>query len=77
MTTSTETRSAVLGVLADVGIEVDALTDATRFRDELDVDSTELVEISVALERALGIAISSAEFAKIETVGDLIRLIDS
>jgi acyl carrier protein len=77
MTTPTEARSAVLAVLADVGLEVGSLTDDTRFRDELDVDSTELVEISVAVERKLGVIISSEDFVKVYTVGDLVRLVNS
>jgi len=77
MTTPTEVRSAVLAVLADIGLEVDSLTDDTRFRDELDVDSTELVEISVAVERKLGVTISSSDFVELDTVGDLVRLVSS
>jgi len=77
MTTPTEVRSAVLAVLADIGLEVGSLTDDTRFRDELDVDSTELVEISVAVERRLGVTISSSDFVELDTVGDLVRLVSS
>ena len=47
----------------------DSITDATRFREDLDADSLDLYELVMELEDTYGIAMSEEESAKIDTVG--------
>jgi len=68
------TRDEVLGRIREhlaTELEVDpaAITDATRFREDLEADSLDLVELTVELEDTYGIRIPDEEAAKILTVG--------
>ena len=52
-------------------LEVDPsiIVDATRFKEDLEADSLDLVELTVELEDTYGIRIPDEEAAKILTVG--------
>ena len=68
------TRDEVLGRIREhlaTELEVDpaAITDATRFREDLEADSLDLVELTVELEDTYAIRIPDEEAAKILTVG--------
>jgi len=57
--------------------ELDAavITDATRFKEDLDADSLDLYELLMELEDSYGIAVSREEAAKITTVGDAVDFV--
>ena len=68
------TREDVLGRIRDhlaTELEVDPaiITDGTRFKEDLEADSLDLVELTVELEDTYGIRIPDEEAAKIVTVG--------
>ena len=52
-------------------LEIDSarIEEATRFREDLEADSLDLVELTVELEDTYGIRIPDDEAAKIRTVG--------
>jgi acyl carrier protein len=54
---------------AELEVAPDQITDATRFRDDLDADSLDLYELVMELEDTYGVAMSEDEAIKIETVG--------
>ncbi len=54
---------------AELEVPAGEITDATRFRDDLDADSLDLYELVMELEDTYGIAMSEDEAARIETVG--------
>jgi acyl carrier protein len=56
-------------------VDRDQVTSATRFREDLDVDSLDLVEATLALEDALGIKIPEEEMEDVETVGQAVELV--
>lgn len=70
-------RGQLVEVLRGLGFEPAELSDDARFREDLAIDSTELVEISVAVERSLLVSIDSETLWSLKTVGDLARLVDS
>ncbi|MGI8846183.1 MAG: acyl carrier protein [Thermoleophilaceae bacterium] len=49
--------------------EAAAITDSTRFKEDLEADSLDLVELTVELEDIYGIRIPDDEAARILTVG--------
>ena len=53
---------------AELDVPADEITDATRFRDDLDADSLDLYELVMELEDTYGITVSEEEAAGIETV---------
>jgi len=54
---------------AELEVEASVITDATRFREDLEADSLDLVELTVELEDTYGIRIPDEEAARILTVG--------
>jgi acyl carrier protein len=70
-------RDELLGVLQGLGFQSAELTEQARFREDLAIDSTELVEISVAVERTMLVSIDSTALWSLKTVGDLMELVDS
>ena len=58
-------------------LEVDpgAITEATRFREDLDADSLDLYTLVQELEDSYGIRISDEQAAKILTVGQTVDFV--
>jgi acyl carrier protein len=56
-------------------VERDQVTMTTRFREDLDVDSLDLVEATLALEDALGVQIPEEEMEDVKTVGQAVDLV--
>ena len=56
-------------------VDRDEVKPETRFREDLDVDSLDLVEATLALEDALGIKIPEEEMEDVETVGQAVELV--
>jgi acyl carrier protein len=58
-------------------LEVDAakISEATRFKQDLDADSLDLYELVMELEDRYGISVSEEQAARIETVGDAVAFV--
>ncbi len=69
-------REEVVTVLREIGFRDDELTDDTVLAADLGIDSTELVEIVVALEQHFGIRIDMDEEGAFKTFGDLVACAD-
>lgn len=52
------------------------ITSESRFADDLDADSIDLIEVVNAAEAELGVRIEEEQLYDIETVGDLVAIID-
>lgn len=68
------TRGDVLELIrrhlaTELEVEPDRIDDGTRFREDLEADSLDLLELTVELEDTYGIRIPDEEAAKILTVG--------
>ena len=72
-----EVREAVLSTFGNLEFEAGEINDATRIREDLAVDSTELAEIAIALEKTLGVVIDDGKFAQLETFGEVVAYIAS
>ena len=53
----------------------DRITDATRFREDLDADSLDLYELVMELEDTYGVSMSEEEAERIKTVGDAVDFV--
>ena len=60
------------------GVEADSITMDTSFADDLNADSVDIVDLSMALEEEFGIEeLGEDEASSISTVGDLVRFLQS
>ncbi len=60
-----------------LGVEPDRVTPDARFREDLEADSLDLVELIMAFEDEFGGEISDEEAQKITTVGEAINYIET
>lgn len=70
-------RTELLCAMKDLAIETDHITSETRLREDLEMDSTELVELAVALEKRLSLEIDDAILGKLSTFGEVEQFLDS
>ncbi|HVL93358.1 MAG TPA: acyl carrier protein [Acidimicrobiales bacterium] len=73
-------RSEIRAVLAEaatevLGVEPDAVVEEANFKDDLDADSLDLVELVMALEERLDITIGEDELGAIKTVGEAVDVV--
>ncbi len=57
-----------------LGCDADALTDVTRFSEDLKADSLDVIELTMSLEEEFGVQVSDDEMAGFRTFGDVVRL---
>jgi len=66
------TRGIIVELL---GVDSDKVTMEANFREDLEADSLDLVELIMAFEEEFGGEISDEEAQKITTVGEAVRYI--
>ncbi len=67
---------AVRAIIVDqLGVDEDSVTMEANFRDDLDADSLDLVELIMAFEEQFGGEISDEEAQKITTVGEAVAFL--
>ncbi len=66
-----------INVLSELHIDTLGATIKTRLKEDLDMDSTELIEMAVALEKHFSIPIDDTAFLRLSTLGDIIQYIES
>ena len=69
-----EIRSTLLNCLTDVAPEVadEEIEDDMDLRDELDLDSMDILRWVQVIHKALGVEIPEEDYGKIATLGDAI-----
>lgn len=73
-----DTFDQVKGIIVELlGVEEEKVTMDAKFREDLEADSLDLVELIMAFEDQFGGDISDEEAQKIETVGDAVTYIEN
>jgi acyl carrier protein len=72
--TYTEIKAVIIDLL---GADESKITMEARFREDLEADSLDLVELIMAFEDKFGAEISDEDAQKITTVGEAVNYIDS
>jgi len=72
--TYTEIKAVIVDLL---GADESKITMEARFREDLEADSLDLVELIMAFEDKFGAEISDEDAQKITTVGEAVNYIDS
>ena len=73
-------KEDVFATLREVAVEVlgvtaDQVVEGASFKDDLDADSLDLVELVMALEERLDITVPEEDLEDIGTVGDALTLL--
>jgi acyl carrier protein len=73
----TETYDEIKAIIVDIlGVDEDKVTIEARFREDLEADSLDLVELIMAFEDHFGGEISDEDAQKISTVGEAVSYVD-
>ncbi len=73
-----DTFSDIKKIIVDLlGVDESKVTMEARFREDLEADSLDLVELIMAFEDKFGAEISDEAAQKITTVGEAVNYIDS
>jgi len=73
-----ETKDKIKDVLANLlKVKIEELKDGAALIDSIGVDSTEMVESVIALEKAFGVKLSPKEITKNSTINDIAGNIES
>ncbi|WP_017471855.1 acyl carrier protein [Amphibacillus jilinensis] len=73
-----DTFDRVKKIVVDrLDVEEDKVTMEASFKDDLEADSLDVVELVMELEDEFDTEIADEEAEKIETVGDAVKYIDS
>ena len=64
-------------IVDQLGVEEDDVTEAASFRDDLEADSLDLVELIMAFEEEFGGEISDDEAQELVSVGDVVKYLDA
>lgn len=73
-----DTEERVRAIIIDLlGVDEDQIVPEARFREDLEADSLDLVELIMAFEEEFEGEISDEEAQKITTVGEAINYINS
>ena len=59
----------------ELGIDASGIDEQSRFKEDLEADSLDLVELVMELEDRYGIRVSEEEAAEIETVGNAVDFV--
>jgi acyl carrier protein len=72
-----ETFEDVKGIIVELlGVDTEKVAKEAKFREDLEADSLDLVELIMAFEEKFGGEISDEDAQKITTVGEAVAYID-
>jgi len=64
-------------IVEQLGVDEEKVTMEASFRDDLEADSLDLVELIMAFEQEFGGEISDEEAEKIRTVGEAVQYLEA
>lgn len=64
-------------IVDTLSCDADKVTMEASLADDLGADSLDAVELNMALEDSLGVAISDEELANMKTVGDIVNYLEA
>jgi acyl carrier protein len=73
-----DTKAKIKEVLSSLlKVKIEELKDASTLIDSIGVDSTEMVESVIALEKSFGVKLSPKEITKNSTINDIANNIET
>lgn len=72
-----DTKSRIVSIVTDLlGVEAEEISEKSRFREDLEADSLDLVELIMAFEEEFGGEISDEDAQSITTVGEAVTYVN-
>lgn len=69
-------KDSITGILSDLsGVSVDKITEDTRITDGLGMDSLDLVEVIITLEKEFDCNIPDEDYEFCQTVADVFKIV--
>jgi acyl carrier protein len=68
-------RATLVDILENLGIEAEDITEEARIRADLELDSTDTIEIMLELKRKLGVEVK-LESKQDKTVAELVGMVE-
>jgi acyl carrier protein len=59
----------------ELEVDIERITETTRFREDLDADSLDLYELVMELEDNYGVTVTEEQATRIQTVGDAVGFV--
>jgi acyl carrier protein len=59
----------------ELEVEIEKISETTRFKEDLDADSLDLFELVMELEDRYGVSVSEEQATRIKTVGDAVGFV--
>jgi acyl carrier protein len=59
----------------ELEVDIEKISETTRFKQDLDADSLDLYELVMELEDRYGVTVSEEQASRIETVGDAVGFV--
>ena len=77
--TAEDLTATVIDALSRIAPEIDprSIDASTAIRDDLDLDSMDFLNFVLALHHRLGVDIPEPDYAKLSTVGAVVRYLES
>lgn len=77
--TRDDLRAAILRILGTVAPEVDPATLRTDrpLRDQLDIDSFDLLTVMIRIREATGVDIPDADYARLRTIDEAVTYLEA
>ena len=73
-----EIESKIKGIFQKVlDIKPEEIVPGAKLDESLGIDSTEMVEISVAIKKGLGVELKDSELKKTHSFTDIIKIVES
>lgn len=70
--------SKVIKAVADhLGVDESKVVPEANLMDDLGADEFDIIELTVAIQKATGVKISEEDEANVQTVGDFIKLVEA
>lgn len=70
--------SKVIKAVADhLGVDQSKVVPEANLMDDLGADEFDIIELTVAIQKATGVKISEEDEANVQTVGDFIKLVEA
>ena len=64
-------------IVDQLDVDPEAVTESAKFKEDLDADSLDLVELIMSFEEEFGGEISDEQAQEIETVGDVVKHLEA